>query len=125
MAKKKEDETRGRPPHEPTPEQRALVHLHSMTGTPVKMIARILNMSDNTLCKHYRDELDLGKYHANAAVAGCLFKKATKGDDTQAQIFWMKTQGRWRTVEDHNHVSEDGSMTPRPTTINIKAPSGS
>jgi hypothetical protein len=28
-------------------------------------------------------------------------------------IFWMKTQAGWREKQDVNHVSEDGSMTPK------------
>jgi len=115
----------GRKPHKPTKEGRQLVELHAVVGTTHENIARIMEIDVKTLYKHYRDELDLGKDKANAQVGGALFRKATVKDDSQAQIFWMKTQARWRTVEDHNHLSEDGSMTPRPTTIVVKAPDGS
>jgi len=114
----------GRPSHKPSKEGRELVKLHAVVGTKHENIARIIGVSHKTLIKHYRDELDLGKDEANSVIGGALFNKAKNGD-TQAQIFWMKTQARWRTVEDHNHVSEDGSMTPRPTTIIVKAPDGS
>jgi len=111
-------------PHKPTSEGRQLVQLHAVIGTRHENIARIIGIDVKTLYKYYRDELDLGKDKANASIGGALFNKAKNGD-TQAQIFWMKTQARWRTVEDHNHVSEDGSMTPKPTTIVVKAPDGS
>ena len=29
--------------------------------------------------------------------------------------FWLKTRARWRETSDVNHVSEDGSMSPKAT----------
>jgi hypothetical protein len=28
-------------------------------------------------------------------------------------VFWMKTQAGWRETSNTNHLSEDGSMTPK------------
>ena len=112
-----------RPPdqtHMPTDIQRQTVSLHATVGTPQPLIASIIGITEKTLRKHYREELDHAMAKANATIGGALFNKA-KGGDTQSQIFWMKTRGKWRTVEDHNHVSEDGSMAPKPTTIVIRA----
>lgn len=103
---------RTKPPHEPTPENRQLVQLHTTIGTTQEAVARILGIDAKTLRKHYRDELDLAKAKANATIGGALFNKA-KGGDTAAMIFWMKTQAGWREKQDVNHVSEDGSMTPQ------------
>ena len=32
-------------------------------------------------------------------VANRLFNKAVEQDDLSAQIFWLKTRGRWRTAD--------------------------
>lgn len=86
--------------HEPTSEQRQLVQLHTTVGTTQETICRIVGIDLKTLRKHYRDELDLGKAKANAAIGGALFNKA-KGGDTTAMIFWMKTNAGWKETTRH------------------------
>lgn len=108
--------SRTKPPHEPTHAQRQLVQLHATIGTPQDNIARILEIDPKTLRKHYRDELDLAGAKSNATIGGALFNKA-KGGDTAAMIFWMKTRAGWREKQDFNLLSEDGSMSPKPTRI--------
>lgn len=83
------------PKHEPTPETRQIVQLHTTVGTNQNDVARILGISPKTLRLHYRDELDLSLAKANATIGGALFNKA-KGGDTAAMIFWMKTQAGWK-----------------------------
>lgn len=86
--------------HEPTPETRQLVQLHTTVGTNQNDVARILGISPKTLRLHYRDELDLSQAKANATIGGALFNKA-KGGDTAAMIFWMKTQAGWKETTVH------------------------
>jgi len=112
--------TCGRKQHAPTDAQRKLVELHATVGTTQDMIARLIGIDKKTLRLHYRDELDLSMAKANATIGGALFNKA-KGGDTASMIFWLKTRARWRETTDVNHVSEDGSMIPQPTTIRIVA----
>jgi hypothetical protein len=107
-----------RRPHEPSKESRQLVQLHATIGTPQAVISDILGIDNKTLTKYYREELDQALARANASVGGALFNKATKGDTT-AMIFWMKTRAGWREKQEINHVSDDGSMTPRPVTVNM------
>jgi hypothetical protein len=109
-----------KPPHAPTDATRQTVQLHTMVGTTQADIARVLDIDEKTLRKYYRDELDLAKAKANATIGGALFNKAKTGD-TSAMIFWMKTQAGWREKADINHTSEDGSMIPQPTAIQIVA----
>jgi hypothetical protein len=111
---------RTKPPHEPTKALRDTVSMHTLVGTTQGDIAKIIGVDEKTLRKHYRDELDLAKARANASIGGALFNKAKAGDTT-AMIFWIKTQAGWREKHDINHASEDGSMTPRPDTIQIVA----
>ena len=106
------------PLHEPTPELRHIVQLHATIGTRQDDIANILGIDPKTLRLHYREELDLAAAKANAAIGGALFNKA-KGGDTAAMIFWMKTRAGWREKQEIDHTSSDGSMTPRPVTVNM------
>ena len=104
---------RGRKQHAPTDAERQLVQLHATVGTTQDMIARVIGIDKKTLRLHYRDELDLSMAKANATIGGALFNKA-KGGDTASMTFWLKTRARWRETSDVNHVSEDGSMSPKP-----------
>jgi len=109
-----------KPPHEPTAEKKQLVQLHATIGTPQEDIARVLGIDPKTLRKYYRDELDLASAKANATIGGALFNKA-KGGDTAAMIFWMKTRAGWREKQEFDLTSSDGSMSPKPTTIELIA----
>jgi len=100
-----------KPPHEPTTITRQTVQMHTMVGTTQEHICQILAITEKTLRKHYRDELDLAKARANATIGGALYNKAKQGDTT-AMIFWMKTQARWRESVVVDNVSSDGSMSP-------------
>ena len=96
-----------RKPHEPTPEIRQLVQLHTTIGTPQEDVARIVGIDAKTLRKHYRDELDLAHAKANATIGGALFNKAKSGD-TAAMIFWMKTRAGWRETNRTELTGADG-----------------
>ena len=93
--------------HEPTDAQRQTVQLHTTVGTIQPVIAQLLGITEKTLRKHYRDELDLSRAKANATIGGALFNKA-KGGDTAAMIFWMKTQAGWRETNVTEHTGKDG-----------------
>lgn len=79
-----------------TSEQRAQVSVLSMVGTPQSEIAKIIGISEMTLRKHFREELDLSSSKANAKVGSTLYKMATSGDCVAATIFWTKTRMGWR-----------------------------
>ena len=64
-------------------------------GLPQNDIAKIIGCSPKTLRKRFRDDLDRGVAEAKATIAGYLFA-AAKGGNVTAQIFYLKTQGRWR-----------------------------
>ena len=86
------------PAHAPTPATRELVARSSGLGLPHESIAHLVGngISDITLRKHYRAELDEGKARANLAIGGKLFAKAMDGDgDTACLIWWSKCQMRW------------------------------
>ena len=62
---------RGRPPHEPTDEQRRQVEVMARRFMPQEAIAAVIGISDDTLRRHYDAELRRGD------GLGCL-KLATK-----------------------------------------------
>src|SRR5947207_10657409 len=85
----------GRRAHKPDLAQRRQVEATAAYGIPAEDISRVVGIDPKSLRKHYRDELDLGETKANAQVAGFLFNSARSGNVT-AQIFWLKTQARWK-----------------------------
>jgi len=85
--------------HTPTIETRAEVSSHVAFGTTQDVIAKILGISIDTLAKHYRQEIDTANAVAVRRVAGKLYAKAYEQDDLSAQIFYLKTRGRWRTAD--------------------------
>lgn len=76
-----------------------------------------LPIDAKTLRKHFRAELDSGHTKADTLVAQGLFKNATTstksfpGGVPVAQIFWLKTRARWRTVD---KPEQPGDQAPSP-----------
>jgi len=89
----------GRKQHEPDKTTRDTVSLHATVGTPQLLIAKVLGITQPTLRRHYRNELDLALVLANATIGGELFNKAKEGN-TLAAIFWMKTRAGWSETKE-------------------------
>lgn len=99
MPRKKTGRPVGRPPHVPTDANRQTAQSLAAFGLPHLEIAGELNISLETLLKHYRIELDRGLQRANARVAQSLFNRATNETDkggVTAAIFWLKCRAGWR-----------------------------
>ena len=79
----------------------------SVAGVTQKLIAQILKISEPTLRKHFREELDTSKARANAVISQALFKNAKDGN-VAAQIFWLKTQAGWKERNYHELTGKDG-----------------
>jgi len=88
----------GRPPHEPNDKDRRQVESMASYGISVAEIARVVQLSEATLRRHYAHELDTGHIKANALVAQSLFQKATGNGPGSviAAIFWLKARAGWR-----------------------------
>ena len=99
-----EQQSAGRPEYQKTEEDAKNVEALTIAGVTQKLIAEILKISEPTLRKHYRTELDTSKAKANAVISQSLFKLAREGNVT-AQIFWLKTQAGWKET---NHVELTG-----------------
>lgn len=79
-------------------------------GIPEIDIARSVGISDMTLRKYYRSELDNGVTKANSAVAQSLYKKATSdgSQSVTAAIFWLKTRAGWKETVVNEHTGPNG-----------------
>lgn len=95
------------PKYEATEEMRERVQQLAGMGTRFEDIALYIGISQPTLKKYYKEELELGRIKANAAIAQTLFQKAQDGDTT-ACIFWLKTRANWREVQRTELTGEDG-----------------
>ena len=93
---------KGRPPMEPTDEQRRQVKAMAAYGIPHLDISAVLQIDAKTLRKHFWIELQTGAIEANAKVAQSLFKRATEAagsSGTQAAIFWLRCRAGWKEIE--------------------------
>lgn len=73
---------RGPPPFKPTPKQRKDVALYAAGGMSEPAIAREIGICQNTLRKHFADELDQGHQRELAANLRRLRKAADRGNVT-------------------------------------------
>lgn len=101
--------------HIVTDETKNTVTLLTAFGIRQEQIAIYLNISDRTLRKHYRRELDTGLITANMKVASSLFKNAIDNESVAAQIFWLKTRAGWKET-----VEEDKDKEVAPLNINFE-----
>ena len=97
----------GRPEYEKTDENIKKVEALAIAGVPQKIISQILKISEPTLRKHFRNELDTSKARANAVISQALFRNAKSGN-VAAQIFWLKTQAGWRETNHYELTGKDG-----------------
>lgn len=81
--------------HIPDDKSRLLVKSLSSVGVRFVDIAIKLDITDDTLRKHYKKELDDGRIDANASIAQTLFQQAKAGNTT-AVIFWLKSRAGWK-----------------------------
>lgn len=103
-AEPEEDKGPGQPPHDPTAATRQQVEMLAAYRINQDHIAALLGISDVTLRKHYRAELDLGTSKVIAQVANSLVKKALsdRPDAVNAAKFYLQAQAGWseKTVVD-------------------------
>ena len=91
--------SRGRPPFEPTPEQRRMVEAMASCGIREDDIALVLQIARNTLRLHFTRELAVSAPKANAKVAATLFEIATNKNHAKcvdAAKFWLARRAGWK-----------------------------
>src|SRR4029077_920815 len=84
--------------HKPDDKDRRQVESLASYGIQVNEIAGVMKLSQPTLLKYYKYELETGHVKANALVAQSLFQKATGSGpgSVVAAIFWLKARAGWR-----------------------------
>ena len=97
----------GRPPFIKKEEDSKTVEALAIAGVTQNLISQIIKISEPTLRKNFRRELDTSKARANAIISQALFKKAKDGN-VVAQIFWLKTQAGWKEKNYHELTGKDG-----------------
>ena len=93
--------------HIPSDESRKLVKGLSAVGIRYIDIAQKLEITDDTLRKHYKKELEDGRIDANASIGNTLFNQAKNGN-TSAAIFWLKTRAGWKETNVTEHTAGEG-----------------
>lgn len=96
-------------PHEPTPEFRQRVCDLVMCGTPIYLIAEVLEIDDDTLRKHYKRELATAKTEAIQRIGKTVYQQALEGNE-KSQALYLKTQGAshgWVEKQVVENVSAD------------------
>lgn len=99
------------PEHKPTSRNRKQAEALAGYGVPQEDIARLLGITEPTLRKHYRDDLDRGMAKANARIGQSLFRMASTGNVTAA-IFWAKTRMGWKETQNLEVTGKDGAALP-------------
>lgn len=103
--------------HVPTDETRAQVFALTSFGVPQDEIAQFVGVSDDTLRKHYAQEIARAATDRNAEVAAFLFRSAngstlkegaSYSDCLKASMFWLKTRARWRETNNLELSGPDG-----------------
>lgn len=105
MASKKVAKVGGRPPHEPTKVTRSIVKTLVAAGLTQVEIAKRIGISENTLPKYYREELDTGWIEAVGDAAGVILSKMRdpNGDDAmEAAKFFLSRRGKGLWSEQKN-----------------------
>lgn len=86
-------------PHQPTDKTRAQVAALASFGITQVKVAKYLDISEPTLTKYYRKELDCALIDKTVMVANALYTNAVENNNVTAQIFFLKTRAGWREVD--------------------------
>ena len=92
----------GRKTFKPTAEQRNIVEMGSAFGLSQEQLCLLVidPRSGKPICEqvlraHFREEIDRGHPKALLTVGGALYGNAVKHNNVTAQIFYLKTRGKW------------------------------
>jgi len=102
--------------YQPTEADRVFVERAVQAGSFINDIASALNITDDTLRKHYRYEIMTARERMKGEAVRVLMDSLTDGS-LDAAKFVLARQAGWSEKTQHDLTSSDGSMTPKPTTI--------
>ena len=90
-----------------TPEQRIKVKTMCECGLPIAQIATYFGITEQTLKKHCREELDKAKAEKSIAIGRKIYQDALEGN-TGLLIWWSKTQMGWSETTRQEISGPDG-----------------
>ncbi len=111
MPRKATGNPTGRPPYEPTDDDRKAVGIMTASGLNQTQVARQLGnggISENTLVKYFREELDTAVDKANTKMAATAFNKGLSGD-AQMIRYWLNCRAGWKETSVQEHTGKDGA----------------
>ena len=100
----------GQPKFVPTADQRTKVMMGAAMGSPKWLIARTLEISEDTIDRHFAEEMALGRPRAIEQASKACFTRAL-GTGTGAHVllmFWLKTQAGWKETQVSEFTGPDG-----------------
>lgn len=104
------------PPFVATAEQRIRVEAMVAAGAQQWLIAEDLGLSEDTLQRHFRPELDEGKHRAISKIGGSMVQKALNGDQDAAKFVLARIGGWKSTTAVENSGPNGGPMQHEVTT---------
>jgi hypothetical protein len=97
----------GNPPHVRTAQNAIRIEAMVAAGAEQWFIAEELGLSEDTLQRHYRPELDHGKKRVDWKVGGSIAQKALAGDP-DFQKFYAARRAGWKTTTAVEASGPDG-----------------
>jgi len=96
--------------YQPTENDRIFVERAVMAGSRINDIANCLNITDDTLRKHFRYEIFTARERLKGDAVRVLMDSLTDGSLDAAKYVLSRVAG-W--TEKQDFTSSDGSMTPK------------
>lgn len=87
----------------PRPEVAESIGILTSGGIPTNSIARVLNISKDTLYRFYREELDEGRHQANSKVVSTIYQAAVAGENWACSL-WVARRMGWKETTVNEHV---------------------
>jgi len=114
---KKSKAVMGRPEHEATDANRALVKVFTAAGLTQEEIAKHLKINRKTLAKHYEHELETGWIEAIGEAATAIItemRSTTSEKRLEAAKFFLSRRGRglWSETKQHEISGPNGGAIP-------------
>ncbi len=96
--------------HRPTDETKLIVKELYAAGVQRARIAKRLGIVEETLNKHYEEELDNSMELLINNLAKSLYQRAIDGDEKAAE-FWLKCRARWAPAKSEEDIEKDKRQT--------------
>ncbi len=109
----------GQPKHEVTEENKRIIKALVAYGVPYAEVATQLQISVDTLSRHYKLELETAKAEAVAKMGEGVYRRGIDGSIQDAH-FYLKTQGYkygWSERTQIEHTGKDGGAIKNETVL--------